>query len=572
MTSRMTSSAAKPANSPLVLIIRDGWGENPNPSHDSFNAPKIAASRGLTPTDDMLRRAWPRTLIKTSGEDVGLPGVGPEATMGNSEVGHQNIGAGRIVPQESLVMTKACQAGLHTNAAIKAAIERARSGGASLHLLGINSDAGVHGLLDHLYAILRACKSLGLTERVYVHLFTDGRDTGPYTGKEYARQVEAACAEIGVGRVASVVGRYYAMDRDHRWERVKLAYDMLVGAGGPSAPSAEVAIQNYYDHPSGDTLRGDEFIAPTAIGTPEQIAASRLTSGDSVIFYNYRGDRPREISAAFCFPDREWAKVKPSPDSGKAGFDRGTKLDLHYVIMTEYWEKLLPHVQGIAFPRPPKMKHIGGEVISALGLRQFRCAETEKYPHVTFFFNDYRDEPFPGETRENPQSPKVATYDLKPEMAGVEVADAVLRRLAAADCEDFIVVNFANGDMVGHTGNLEAAIKACAAVDAGVGRIIDATLKRGGSLIVTADHGNCEQMFDPETNAPHTAHTIYDVPLFVVGERFRNARLRGDFDASGWFRPETRAGRGRLGDILPTALAMMGLAQPAEMTGRSLLA
>jgi len=213
----MTANPAKPANTPLVLIVRDGWGENPNPSHDSFNAPKIAASRGLAPTDDMLRRNWPKTLIKTSGEDVGLPGVGPEATMGNSEVGHQNIGAGRIVPQESLVMTKACKAGLHTNAAIKTAIERAKSTGTSLHLLGINSDAGVHGLLDHLYAILRACKSLGLTERVYVHLFTDGRDTGPYTGKEYARQVEAACAEIGVGRVASVVGRYYAMDRDHRW-------------------------------------------------------------------------------------------------------------------------------------------------------------------------------------------------------------------------------------------------------------------------------------------------------------------------------------------------------------------
>ncbi|MCC6971078.1 MAG: 2,3-bisphosphoglycerate-independent phosphoglycerate mutase [Phycisphaerales bacterium] len=585
----MTSTAeARPANSPLVLIIRDGWGENPNPSHDPFNAPKIAASRGLTPTDDMLRRTWPKTLIKTSGEDVGLPGVGPEATMGNSEVGHQNIGAGRIVPQESLVMTKACHAGLHTNQAIKAAIERCLPGAGgerrttherALHLLGINSDAGVHGLLDHLYAILRACKSLGLTERVYVHLFTDGRDTGPYTGKEYARQVEAACAEIGVGYVASVVGRYYAMDRDHRWERVALAYRLLTDGhydgGVGHFRNAEDAMQEYYDHPSADNLRGDEFVRPRTCGGPNgghYNSDSRIKEGDSVIFYNYRGDRPREISAAFCFPDSEWAKVKPSPDSGKVGFDRGTKLNLHYVIMTEYWEKLLPHVQGVAFPRPPKMKNIGGEVISSLGLRQFRCAETEKYPHVTFFFNDYRDEPFAGETRENPQSPKVATYDLKPEMAGVEVADAVLRRLAAADCEDFIVVNFANGDMVGHTGNLEAAIKACATVDAGVGKIIDATLKRGGSLIITADHGNCEQMYDPETKAPHTAHTIYDVPLFVVGEKFRKATLRGDFDASGWFRPETRSTRGRLGDILPTALAMMGLSKPAEMTGRSLLA
>jgi 2,3-bisphosphoglycerate-independent phosphoglycerate mutase len=301
------------------------------------------------------------------------------------------------------------------------------------------------------------------------------------------------------------------------------------------------------------------------------VAASRVRSGDAVVFFNYRGDRPREISAAFCFPDAAWAKVKPSPDSGKNGFDRGAKLDLHYVIMTEYWEALLPHVQGIAFPRPPKMKDIGGQTVSALGLTQFRCAETEKYPHVTFFFNDYRDEPFPGEHRENPQSPKVATYDLKPEMAGVEVAEAVLRRLASPDCEDVLIVNFANGDMVGHTGNLEAAVRACATVDQGVGRIIDATLARGGALIVTADHGNCEQMFDPETNAPHTAHTLYDVPLFVVGKGFQGRPLRGDREASGWFRPEVRAQRGRLGDIFPTALAMMGIEKPAEMTGRSLL-
>ena len=567
-TSPTDRSPNKTPNTPLVLVIRDGWGENPNPSHDAFNAPVIAGQRGLTPTDAMLRRDWPKTLIKTSGEDVGLP----DGTMGNSEVGHQNIGAGRVVPQESLVMTKSCQAGLHTNPAIKAAIDRARDGGHALHLLGINSDAGVHGLLEHLYAILTACKTLGLTRRVYLHLFTDGRDTGPFSGLEYARQVDARCREIGVGRIASVAGRYYAMDRDHRWERVKLAFDTLTRTDGPRADSAQAAIQHYYDHPSGGTLNGDEFVTPTALGSPAEIADSRIRSGDSVVFFNYRGDRPREISAAFCFPDDQWAKVKPSPDSGKAGFDRGAKLDLHYVIMTEYWEKLLPHVQGIAFPRPPKMKHIGGEVVSSLGLTQFRCAETEKYPHVTFFFNDYRDEPFPGEKRENPQSPKVATYDMKPEMAGVEVADAVLRRLAAPDREDVIIVNFANGDMVGHTGNLEAAIKACVTVDQGVGRIIEATLKLGGSLIITADHGNCEQMFDPETGSPHTAHTVYDVPLFIVGEKFRGARLRGDFDASGWFRPEARAKRGRLGDILPTALAMMGIAKPAEMSGQSLLA
>ncbi|MCC6676473.1 MAG: 2,3-bisphosphoglycerate-independent phosphoglycerate mutase [Phycisphaerales bacterium] len=537
----------KPVNTPLVLIIRDGWGQNPHPEHDAFNAIKLAR----TPVADQLMKDYPTTLIKTSGEDVGLP----EGTMGNSEVGHQNIGAGRIVPQESLVMTKACIAGLHTNTAIMGAVKHARERGAALHFMGINSDAGVHGLLEHLYAMLRACRVLGLTERVYIHLFTDGRDTGPFTGKEFARRVESACREIGVGRVATVAGRYYVMDRDHRWERVKLAYDALTGGPARRTASVDEAIQGYYDAPSGETLKGDEFITPTAIGTAEEVKASRIRSRDAVIFYNYRGDRPREISAAFVFPDDKWAKVKPSPDSGVVGFDRGVKLDLHYVTMTDYWKELAPFVK-VAFPKPPRMVNIAGEFFSSAGLTQFRCAETEKYPHVTFFFNDYRDEPFPGEHRENPQSPKVATYDQKPEMAAAEVRDAVLRRLAAPNCEDVIIVNFANGDMVGHTGNLQAAIKACETVDACVGAVVGAAMQRGGSLIVTADHGNAEQMWDPATNAPHTAHTTYDVPLIVVGPAFKGRRLRAG---------------GRLADIMPTAIEMMGLAQPREMEGRSLL-
>jgi 2,3-bisphosphoglycerate-independent phosphoglycerate mutase len=580
--------------SPLVLVIRDGWGENPHRDHEPFNAVEVARKRGLLPVDDMLRRDWPCTLIKTSGEDVGLPGGGESATMGNSEVGHQNIGAGRIVPQESLVMTKACEAGLHTNAAIKGAIERCltpqpgstRPGGLpALHLMGINSDAGVHGLLEHLHAILRACKTLGgpaLAPRVFIHLFTDGRDSGPFTGLGFARQVEGYCEQLGVGRIASVAGRYYAMDRDHRWDRVKLAYDCLVGEGGSGAAggagveggrewTAADAIQHYYDHPSGPTLKGDEFVTPTAIGSAREVHDSRVRDADSVIFYNYRGDRPREISAALCFPDEAWRRVKPSPD-GHIGFERGRKLNLHYVIMTEYWDALLPHVQGVAFPKPPRMVNILGDYLSRLGLSQFRCAETEKYPHVTFFFNDYRDEPFPGERRENPPSPKVATYDLKPEMSAEEVCAAVLRRLAAPDGERLIVVNFANGDMVGHTGSLEAAVKACATVDACVGRIIEATLARAGQLIITADHGNCEQMFDPATGSPHTAHTIYDVPLFIVGSGLKGRTLRGDRDPAGWFDPAVRAKRGRLADIAPTAVALMGLKQPAEMTGQSLLA
>ncbi len=554
----------KISNTPLVLVIRDGWGENPNPGHDAFNAVKLAR----TPVADRLMREYPWTLIKTSGEDVGLP----EGTMGNSEVGHQNIGAGRIVPQESLVMTKACRTGLHSNGAIRAAVEHAKSHGSSLHLMGINSDAGVHGLLEHLYAILMACKTLGFAERVFIHLFTDGRDTGPFTGLGFAEQVEQKCREIGVGRIASVAGRYYAMDRDHRWERVKLAYDCLVGRSAPRAGSVSEVIRGYYHQPSGETLKGDEFITPSAIGSAEEIVESRIKDGDAVIFYNYRGDRPRELSAAFCFPDAAWAAVKPSPDSGRAGFDRGAKLDLHYVIMTEYWEALLPHVQGVAFRKPPRMKNIAGEYLSSLGLRQFRCAETEKYPHVTFFFNDYRDQPFPGEVRENPQSPKVPTYDLKPEMSAGAVRDAVLKRIQAPDCEEFIVVNFANGDMVGHTGNLDAAIKACEVVDGCVGTIVEAALERGGSLIVTADHGNAEQMWDPATNAPHTAHTVYDVPLIVVGQAVKGRSLRGDADSAGWFSADVRTRRGNLGDIMPTALKMMGLSIPAEMSGRPLLA
>ncbi|MBL9002473.1 MAG: 2,3-bisphosphoglycerate-independent phosphoglycerate mutase [Phycisphaerae bacterium] len=561
---------AKPTltNNPFVLIIRDGWGMNPNPEHAPFDAVRVARSRGLTPVADRLMREYPWTLIRTSGEDVGLP----EGTMGNSEVGHQNIGAGRIVDQESVAITKACRVGLAKNQVIAHAINRAMSRGGALHLMGINSDAGVHGLLTHLYACLDACRELG-QRRVYIHLFTDGRDTGPFSGLDYARQVQSACERIGVGRIASVMGRYFALDRDYRWERVQRSYECLTGRGtlATSSDAAE-AIQLYYDKPAADNLKGDEFITPTAIGADAaSIAESRIRDGDSVIFYNYRGDRPRELSAAFVFPDAQWARVKPSPDSGRIGFDRGTKLDLEYVTMTAYWEELAPFVK-VAFPKPPKMVNIAGEYISAAGLTQFRCAETEKYPHVTFFFNDYRDQPFPGEQRENPQSPKVSTYDLLPEMSADKVCDAVLARLAASDGEDVLIVNFANADMVGHTGVLEAAVTACAAVDRCVGRIVEAALARGGNLMVTADHGNSEQMWDPESNAPHTAHTVYDVPLIIVGADFKGRTLRGDQDANGWFDPAVRARRGRLADIMPTAFAMLGLPKPGEMSGESLLA
>ena len=546
-----------PTNTPCILIIRDGWGHNPNPTHDAFNAVKLAR----TPVADRLMAEYPFTLIRTSGEDVGLP-VG---TMGNSEVGHQNIGAGRIVDQESVAITKACRSGLEKNAVLAEAVRNAKARGRTVHLMGICSDAGVHGLIVHLEALLELCKLLG-HGRVALHLFTDGRDTGPFTGKGFVEYIEQRCREIGVGSIASIIGRYWAMDRDYRWERVHRAYACLTGRdahlhGVLAAPTGTEAVQQYYNQAMSETQGGDEFIQPTMIG-PDPFS-TRIADGDCVIFYNYRGDRPREISAAFVFPDDKWATVKPSPDSGKHGFDRGPKLTLDYITMTVYWEELAPHVK-VAFPKPPKMTDIGGSCISALGLTQFRCAETEKFPHVTFFFNDYRDEPFPGEHREILQSPKVATYDMQPEMSAAGVRDAVLRRIAAPDCEPFIVVNFANGDMVGHTGNLQAAIKACEYVDQCVGAIVDAALKRGGSLIVTADHGNAEQMFDPTTGSPHTAHTTYDVPLIVVGEAFRGRHLAPRADPD-------HAGDARLGDILPTMLDMMGLPKPAAMTGRSLL-
>lgn len=560
------------ANTPFVLIIRDGWGRNPNPSHDPFNAVKIASQRGLTPVADALERDWPSTLIKTSGEDVGLP----DGTMGNSEVGHQNIGAGRVVDQESVAITKACRPGaggrgeppaLHSNDTVVGAIKRAKAAGRYVHLMGIASDAGVHGQLEHLYALLELCRKLEVSD-VAVHLFTDGRDTGPFTGLEFVRQIESRCRRIGlVGEgspIASVMGRYWAMDRDFRWERVERAYACLTGRDWSKhkiacVESAEYAVKRYYDRPPSPNLAGDEFVAPAMIGRhPDDAMRTRVADGDTVIFYNYRGDRPREIVSAFVLPNFDHNPpddVKPSPDSGKRGFARGARLQLDFITMTSYAEFLAPHVK-VAFPKPPKMSDVAGEWWSKHGLSQFRCAETEKYPHVTFFFNDYRDQPFPNERRENPQSPKVATYDLKPEMAAEEVCAAVLRRLEAPDAERILVVNFANGDMVGHTGNLEAAVKACAAVDSCVGRIVQAVLARRGSLIITADHGNAEQMFDPATNAPHTAHTTYDVPLHVVGEHFKGRRLRSG---------------GRLADIVPTSLEMIGLPKPDAMTGRSLL-
>jgi 2,3-bisphosphoglycerate-independent phosphoglycerate mutase len=521
------------AKRPLVLIVRDGWGKNPFPQWNHANAVHLANH----PVADRLMAEYPNVLIHTSGFDVGLP----EGTMGNSEVGHQNIGAGRIVDQESVRITKDIRSGaFYDNFELNAAVTNCLEKRSNLHLFGIVSDAGVHGLLEHLYGCLELCRRRQMPgDRVFLHAFTDGRDTSPNSGLGYVRQVEAKMKELGVGRIATVIGRYYAMDRDNRWPRVEKAYRAMVFGDGARFRSAEEAIGWYYDHPTEPNMQGDEFVTPSVICDDGSTPRATVRNGDSVIFYNYRGDRPRELTKAFVHDDF-------------TGFPRGPKLKLTYVTMTAY-EQGLP--VRVAYPKPPKMANIVGEYLSKLGLRQFRSAETEKFPHVTFFFNDYREPPFPGEERQMAPSPQVSTYDQKPEMSAYEVADIVLRRINA-NADDLIVVNFANGDMVGHTGVLEAAVRAVEHVDVCCGKILDATQRQGGVAIVTADHGNCEQMIDPATGGPHTAHTTYDVELIVVDDRFRGKRL---------------VEGGRLADIAPTALHMMGLAKPAEMKGSSLI-
>jgi 2,3-bisphosphoglycerate-independent phosphoglycerate mutase len=522
---------------PVLLIIRDGWGKNPDPKQNDTNAVFLAQK----PCDDMLHAKYPFTLVKASGLDVGLP----DGVMGNSEVGHENIGAGRIVDQELVRLNKLFSEGkLATNAVWRAVVARLQSRpGARLHLMGIVSDAGVHGMLEHLYGILRQAKTDGLgANQVFIHAFTDGRDTPPNSGLGYVKQVDEQCAKIGVGKIASVCGRFYAMDRDNRWDRVSKAYWMLTGKQSlATAPSASTAVQQYYEKPSNDSQKGDEFIVPTWIVGADGQPLATIRDGDAVLFYNYRGDRPREITKAFVI-------------DGFKDFDRGAKLDLYYATMTEY-ETGLP--VNVISPKPEALKNILGKVVSDAGIAQFRCAETEKNPHVTFFFNNYRKDPFPGEDRACPPSPKVPTYDLQPEMSAADVT-RVAKEAILSGKYGLIVVNFANPDMVGHTGSLPAAIKAVEATDRGVGELLEALAKMGGSAVIGADHGNAEQMWDPTVNGPHTSHTLNLVEFFVVGDKFAAGKTK------------LRSG-GRLADIAPTVLALMGLPKPAEMTGESLV-
>jgi 2,3-bisphosphoglycerate-independent phosphoglycerate mutase len=520
------------AKRPVAIIVRDGWGKNPYPQWNHANAVYLAKH----PVADRLLAEYPNTLIHTSGFDVGLP----EGTMGNSEVGHQNIGAGRIVDQESVKITKEIRSGqFFDNGALNAAMDNVLKNNSTLHLFGIASDAGVHGLLEHLYGCLKLAERRGV-QRVFLHAFTDGRDTPPNSGLGYIQQIEAKMKEIGVGKIATVSGRYYAMDRDNRWPRVEKAYRAITAAEGARFASATEAIQQYYDHPSQPTMTGDEFVTPSVICQSDGEPLAVVKDGDSVIFYNYRTDRPRELTKAFT--QNEFKE-----------FDRKTKLKLHFVTLTAYDPAFDVHV---AYADPPEMSNILGEYISALGLAQFRCAETEKFPHVTFFFNGRREQPFPGEDRQIIPSPKdVSTYDQKPQMSAQGIADEVVRRIDSGKY-DLVVVNFANPDMVGHTGVLAAAIQAVEFTDARVGQVLDAIARQNGAAIVLADHGNCEQMIDPETGFPHTSHTIYDVELIVVDERFKGRKLRTE---------------GRLADVAPTALQMLGLEKPAEMTGESLI-
>ena len=501
---------------PLALIILDGFG-----CREETKGNAIAAAR--TPHLDHLMACCPHTRIGASGMDVGLP----DGQMGNSEVGHTNIGAGRIVYQELTRITKSFDEGEALgNPALTAAMENARRPGQALHLMGLLSDGGVHSHIRHLYGLMEMARRFAV-ERVYLHCFMDGRDVPPTSGTEFIAALQQKIKELGLGQIATVSGRYYAMDRDNRWERVKLAYDAIVNGEGNKDPDPVAVMQKSYD--AGVT---DEFIVPTVV-----TEGAGIKAGDSVIFFNFRPDRARELTRTLVDPDF-------------AGFEREKGFfPLTYICMTQY-DATMPNVE-VAY-RPESLTNTLGEYLSRLGKTQLRIAETEKYAHVTFFFNGGVEAPYEGEDRVLIPSPKVATYDLQPEMSAYAVTDEAVRRIESGRY-DVIILNYANCDMVGHTGVFEAAVKAVEAVDTCLGRLLAALEKAGGRAFLTADHGNADQMAD-ENGAPFTAHTTNPVPFVAIG--FGDVKLRSG---------------GRLADIAPTMLQAMGLPQPEEMTGRSLL-
>jgi len=507
---------------PTALIILDGWGFREDPEGN-------AVALADTPVLDRLEVEYPHVLIKTSGLAVGLP----DGQMGNSEVGHLNIGAGRTVYQSLTRITKSIEDGdFFENPVLTEAAKNAAEPGKSLHLMGLVSPGGVHSHTDHLLALVRLAQKHGV-KNVCVHAFLDGRDTPPRSADGYLAKLEEGLKKIGLGRIVLISGRYYAMDRDNRWERVQLAYDALTLGKGLKAGSSEEAIEAAY-------ARGedDEFVKPTVIAGEKEEPVT-VKDGDSVIFFNFRADRAREITRAFTEPDFD-------------GFTREQVYSkLYYVTMTEY-DAEFSHVH-IAYP-PDAVKNTLGAYIGSLGLKQLRIAETEKYAHVTFFFNGGVEEPNPGEDRVLIPSPKVATYDLKPEMSAYEVAERAAAEVKSGKY-DLIILNFANMDMVGHTGILEAAMKAVHAVDECVGIVADAILETGGQFLLTADHGNSEEEYD-EDGDPMTAHSANPVRLILVRDADREDGL---------------ADGGTLADLAPTLLDMMGLPQPSEMTGHSLL-
>jgi len=500
-----------------MLMILDGFGIN---EHKEGNSIALAN----TPVIDKLFKQNPNTTIKTSGLDVGLP----DGQMGNSEVGHTNIGAGRIVYQELTRITKNIEDGdFFSIPELVGAIENCKKNNSKLHIMGLLSDGGVHSHTRHLYAILELAKRKDF-EDVYVHCFLDGRDTPPASGENFITELEQKMTEKGVGKIASITGRFYAMDRDKRWERVQKAYDALVNGIGEKYTSATQAIEESYQKEV-----FDEFVLPTLICNGDEPIAT-ISENDSVIFFNYRPDRAREITRSLV--DKEFA-----------GFER-KYFPLYYVCFTNY-DETIENV-NIVFKKD-EIKNTFGEIVANKGLTQLRIAETEKYAHVTFFFNGGEEKQYKGEDRILVPSPKVETYDMQPEMSAVEVTDKVVEAIKSQKY-DTIILNYANPDMVGHTGNLEAAVKAIETVDTCVGRVIEALEEVQGVALITADHGNSEQMIDYTTGEPHTAHTTNVVPLILVGKQ---AKLK----------------EGRLADLAPTMLEIMEIEKPLEMTGESLI-
>ena len=507
-----------------ALIILDGFGHRDAVAYNAIRTDGAVHFKKLWEN-------YPHTYIQASGLDVGLPA----GQMGNSEVGHLNIGAGRIVYQELTRITKSIDDGdFFRNPAFLKAMDNCKQKKTALHLMGLCSDGGVHSHLEHLYALVRMAKEQGLS-KVYIHCFMDGRDTPPRSGEGYIRQLEEKLNEIGAGEIATVSGRYYAMDRDNRFERVERAYAALVYGEGFTAESGHEALEKSYAR--GDS---DEFVQPTVIlknGKP----VATVQPDDSIIFFNFRPDRARELTRAFHFADFD-------------GFERKKGFfPLTYVSMTQY-DKTFEDKLSVAF-KPETLLNTLGQYLAKFHKTQLRIAETEKYAHVTFFFNGGVEAPNPLEDRCLIPSPKVATYDLKPEMSAYEVTEEAVKRIDSGKY-DVMILNFANPDMVGHTGVMEAAVKAVHAVDACLEKVVDAILRQGGRCIITADHGNCEYMWDEKQNAPFTAHTTNPVPCVLVDDTRKDVKLRSD---------------GRLSDLSPTLLDLMGVEKPAEMTGNTLI-